>query len=45
MKNEKTIKLDFITNSVKVENRTSKEAGRMKMTFCLQTVNTDFFAE
>ena len=33
MKNEKTIKLDYIRHSEKVENRTSKEAGRMKNTF------------
>ena len=31
MKNEKTIKLDYMTQFEKVENRTSKEAGRMKI--------------
>ena len=35
MKNEKTIKLDFITNPEKVENRTSKEVGRMKKQFVI----------
>ena len=39
MKNEKTIKLDFITNSEKVENRTSKEAGRMKNLIMIRTNN------
>ena len=33
MKNEKTIKLDYTRHYEKVENRTSKEVGRMKKNF------------